>query len=122
MKIPLFVYGTLKRGFPLHKHLKEARFLGEAELSNYLMYDLGWYPGIVPGPGKVRGEVYEVSLATLALLDEIEAEGEEYERRLLPVRLSDGRTIEAFVYIYLGEVSRRPLVKEGVWEKKTPRE
>lgn len=118
MKIYVFVYGTLKRGFSLHKYLRGARFLGEAELEGFLMYDLGWYPGIVPGPGRVRGELYEVSPALLAVLDEVEEEGEEYERRLLPVRLSDGCTIEAFVYVYRGKISERPVLREGVWEKR----
>lgn len=102
----------------MHKYLAKAKFLGEAELSGYVMYDLGWYPGIKPGRGKIHGEVYEIDLGTLALLDEIEEEGKEYERRLLPVQLKDGSVLKAFVYVYRGDVSRRPVVKSGCWTKK----
>ncbi len=118
MKIYVFVYGTLKRGFSLHKYLAEAKFLGEAKLSGYEMYDLGWYPGIKSGKGEIYGEVYEVEPGTLAVLDEIEDEGEEYERCLLPVQLKDGQIIDAFVYIYRGDVSGCPVVKSGCWTKK----
>ncbi len=118
MKLYVFVYGTLKQGLSLHKYLAGAKFLGEAELSDHVMYDLGWYPGIKPGRGKIYGEVYEIDPGTLALLDEIEDEGKEYERRLLPVRLKDGEVLKAFVYVYRGEVSGYPVVKSGCWTKR----
>ncbi len=44
-----------------------SKFLGEAEPSDYVTYDLGWYPRIKPGRGKIHGEVYEIDLGTLAL-------------------------------------------------------
>ena len=118
MFFKLFVYGTLKRGFRLHSFLKKARYLGEATLSGFKMYDLGWYPAIVPGKGCVQGELYEVDWKTLLLIDEVEEEGEEYRRELLEVELEDGRRLEAFVYVYLGDVSERLEVKSGRWEKK----
>ncbi len=82
------------------------------------MYDLGWYPAILPGEGVVSGELYEVDWATLLLLDEVEEEGEEYERRLLSVELEDGRREEAFVYVYRKGIHGQPRVQEGVWQKK----
>ncbi len=114
----VFVYGTLKRGFPLHHHLRGARYLGRAWLRGFVMYDLGWYPAILPGEGVVSGELYEVDWATLLLLDEVEEEGEEYERRLLSVELEDGRREEAFVYVYRKDLKGQPRVQEGVWQKK----
>ena len=92
--------------------------MGEARLSGFEMFDLGWYPGIVPGEGSVQGELYEVDWKTLLLLDEVEAEGEEYERRLLPVEMEDGRLEEAFVYVYRRRPQGAPRVKEGRWEKR----
>ncbi len=118
MPIYLFVYGTLKRSFSLHKYLQGACFLGEGYIKGFEMYDLGSYPGIVPGNGIVYGEVYQVYPADLALVDEIEAEGEEYQRRLVPVFLASGDVLEAFVYVYLGDVSLRPVVANGIWSKK----
>ncbi len=118
MRFKIFVYGTLKKGFRLHPYLSRASYLGEAELEGFKMYDLGRYPGIVSGKGKVYGEVYEVDLKTLLLLDEIEEEGEEYERRLLEVKLKDGRRVRAFVYIYRGDISGKKEIKSGRWEKR----
>ncbi len=118
MRLRVFVYGTLKRGFPLHKHLSSARFLGYGKLLGFEMYDLGWYPGIVPGKGEVFGEVYEIDLKTLMILDLIEDEGEEYERKLLPVTMEDGSTISAFVYVFKADVSNKRKVKDGLWRKK----
>ncbi len=117
MKFYVFVYGTLKRGFCLHKYLQGATFLGEAYLDGFEMYDLGSYPGIVSGKGRVWGEVYAVGPGTLAVLDEIEDEGEEYERRLVRVRLKKGQDLEAFVYVYKGDVSRARQVSSGKWSK-----
>ncbi len=121
MKFRVFVYGTLKRGFPLHRYLAGARFLGEARLEGFEMFDLGWYPGIVPGEGVVYGEVYDVGPGTLALLDEIEDEGEEYERRWLPVEMEDGKRLEAFVYVYRKGIRDKRKVPSGRWEKRSSR-
>ncbi|WP_457756118.1 gamma-glutamylcyclotransferase family protein [Thermodesulfatator indicus] len=118
MRYLVFVYGTLKKGFRLHRYLKDAKFLGKACLSGYDMYDLGWYPGIVPGPGTVYGEVYEIDLKTLFILDEVEDEGQEYERKILPVKLEDGKVVHAFVYVYKGPVENKLKVKDGLWLKK----
>ncbi len=117
MKFRVFVYGTLKKGFSLHRYLAGTRFLGEAKLSGFEMYDLGWYPGIVPGKGVIYGEVYEIGPGTLALLDEIEDEGKEYQRKLLKVELPDGRELEAFVYVYQGPVTGKVRVPGGRWTK-----
>ncbi len=118
MKFKIFVYGTLKKGFPLHTYLEGANFLGPAYLEGYEMYDLGWYPGIVPGKGRVVGELYEVDWHTLLLLDEVEEEGEEYERQKLRVKLPSGEEEEAFVYVYKGDLKGKNRVEEGVWRKK----
>ncbi len=117
MEIYVFVYGTLKRGFCLHKYLHGSRFVGEALLEGFKMYDLGSYPGIIPGQGLVWGEVYQVPPGVLALLDEIEDEGEEYERRLVWVRLKGGGALEAFVYVYKDDVSGAQEVPSGKWSK-----
>jgi len=118
VRFKVFVYGTLKRGFRLHRFLAGARYLGEAKVSGFKMYDLGWYPGIVPGEGLVHGELYEVDLKTLLLLDEVEAEGEEYDRRLCEVITEDGRKTWAFVYVYRGKADPAREVKSGRWQKK----
>ena len=81
--IRLFVYRTLKRGFPLHEAgLAGQRFVGAYRTVNA-------YPMIVGGPWftpmmfdeagsglRVRGELYEVESARIATIDSIEHIGE----------------------------------------------
>jgi len=80
----LFAYGTLKRGEPGHELMIGARFV-----STVMKTGLKWvrgtdYPSAVPGDtlDYVVGEIWEVGVGDLPLLDEYE--GENYERVLLP--------------------------------------
>jgi len=114
----VFVYGTLKRGCRNHRFLRGARFLGEAALADFAMYRVASYPGIVPFPGeRVTGEVYEVDARTLQRLDMLEDEGELYERRLLTVTKADGEMLEAWVYVWKGDVPEKKRIETGTWEE-----
>ncbi|MDM9644843.1 gamma-glutamylcyclotransferase family protein [Rhizobium sp. S163] len=80
----VFIYGTLKRGFPLfEKGLHGARYLGDVEtIELYPMYIAGSFYGPMmldrPGEGlQVRGELFEVEEGRLQTLDELEAVGQE---------------------------------------------
>jgi gamma-glutamylcyclotransferase (GGCT)/AIG2-like uncharacterized protein YtfP len=80
-KTLVFVYGTLKRGLSNHNWMRGQTFLDEARTqTNYRMFDLGGYPGMVEAEGgvSVEGEVWEVDAAGLSRLDVLEgvAEGE----------------------------------------------
>jgi gamma-glutamylaminecyclotransferase len=63
----LFVFGTLKRGFPLAPALDGARYLGAFRtVERYPMLVAGeWFaPMLLPQPGRgehVAGELYEVT-------------------------------------------------------------
>ena len=93
--IPLFVYGTLRRGERNHDKLKGAEFLGERVLFGYTR-TIGIGPAIVPNneDDYILGELYSVRPNVLEEIDEYE--GEEYPREL--VSLEDGS--EAYAYIY----------------------
>lgn len=115
----LFVYGTLRRGQPLHAHLGAAEFLGRGTVPGRLL-DLGAYPGLIPAsdalalPGvtpepaggeRVHGELYRSEDADLlARLDELEDHRPTdpgqglFLRCRLGVRLEDGRELEAWGY------------------------
>jgi gamma-glutamylcyclotransferase (GGCT)/AIG2-like uncharacterized protein YtfP len=74
----LFVYGALRRGFPLHHHLKRmgAEFVAAGKVQAEL-FDSGKYPGArkCSKPGKaVEGEVYRLHRTANALkvLDQVE--------------------------------------------------
>lgn len=112
MSAYLFVYGTLRREarHPMHRLLaRHAEYRGEARYAGRL-YDLGRYPGVVPAPGApaVRGELYRMRRpqALLPALDRYEGCTDtseapaEYRRERQPVLCTDGRWVEAWVYLY----------------------
>ncbi len=86
--VKLFVYGTLKQGFCRNSYLNGQQFLGTARTTaNYRLFDCGSYPGLVTASAirvdglPVKGEVWCVDAACLAILDEVEAVGEGLYRR-----------------------------------------
>lgn len=111
-KSNLFVYGTLMSGQANHEaYLADSRLLGHGEIRPFTMYDLGHYPGIVPGGGTLRGELYEIDEGTRAALDQLEGEGSLFLRRALRVRLTEGgRTMVAESYIFNGDVAGCPRI------------
>ena len=81
----VFVYGTLRRRGSHHYLLSRGRYLGQyVTPAVYTMYDLGDYPAVIAGGRhRICGEVYRISLHTLARLDEYEACPDEYYRYLI---------------------------------------
>lgn len=111
----LFVYGTLKRGQPLHELLEGASFLGEGWVEGFALYDLGAWPAAYPEKtGRIWGEVYEVPEGLLPLLDQVE---DEYRRETIIVELPEGRRVLAQMYVYRGSLSGKRRLLSGRWEK-----
>ncbi|MEW6646501.1 MAG: gamma-glutamylcyclotransferase family protein [Pseudomonadota bacterium] len=122
----LFVYGTLRQGGanPMHDFLaRESDFIAHATWQGRL-YRVDFYPGAVPSddPAEVvHGEVYRLRrpLFALAELDRYEACGPgfalptEYVRELRQVRLHNGHTIAAWVYVYNRPVEGLELIPGG---------
>lgn len=124
----VFVYGTLKKGFMNHGLIKDQRFLGEArtEYSNFVMLDLGSYPGVVKtlgdGHEKIEGELYNLDDQAMEACDRLEGHPDFYCRELTPVELVEsGATVFAWIYIYQGDLGgKRTMPQLGVcskWEK-----
>jgi len=99
--VKVFVYGTLMRGHVNHTYyLSNSKFLGDAELSGYAMYNVSSFPGIVTEQSEmVKGEVYSVDAETLRKLDNLEGEGSLYIRKMVDLQLNN-ETIQGFVYIW----------------------
>ncbi len=87
----VFVYGSLKHGYALHRLLQSQQFLSVAVTQPlYRLFDLGRYPGLVEWPQglAIRGEVYEVDLDCLRRLDAAEGVSEcLYTRRPVALQL-----------------------------------
>jgi gamma-glutamylcyclotransferase (GGCT)/AIG2-like uncharacterized protein YtfP len=112
----LFAYGTLMRGYPLHAVLAgRARFVGTGSVPGQLL-DLGRYPGLVSGRGRVRGEIYRFGdTQLLPALDR--EEGYNFERRRTMATLADGRRVRAWIYRYRGRRERAVLIPEGDYRR-----
>jgi gamma-glutamylaminecyclotransferase len=113
MGFTLFVYGTLKRGKPLHFYLQRAQFLGvgvTADRYPLILAEEGWYPYLLDLPGKgyrVTGELYSIDYPTLKVIDRVEEYPDYYIRKKIPVEvvepapnspLKRGEKIEALCY------------------------
>ncbi|MDJ0722428.1 MAG: gamma-glutamylcyclotransferase family protein [Desulfobacterales bacterium] len=94
METLVFVYGTLKSGFPNHaRFLGNARRVGEfqtVEAFPLVLSGERHSPCLIDRPGAgeaVQGEVYAVDAATLAALDGLErtAAADGYHRRAITV-------------------------------------
>ena len=104
----LFVYGSLKQGFP-NAHVNAGRrvpgsFRTLQRLPFYLV-GAGHLPCLVLQPGhglQVLGQLFEVSATDLAAMDRLERVGEPqgYSRVCIEVQqVDDGRVLEADVYV-----------------------
>jgi allophanate hydrolase len=96
--VPLFViYGTFMRGQPGHANLKGARFVEAVETApRYRLFEVdGRWPALVEDDDGVAtaAELYEIELAHVARLAELEPPGWVSA----PVELADGRTVDAFL-------------------------
>lgn len=108
----LFVYGSLKEGFPNFHVNKGRRKAGDyCTASPHPLYLFnGQLPGLLPATGgghAVRGQVFDVTPDELALMDRLERVGEPggYRRDEIDVLVLDGSgaavppAFRAFVYL-----------------------
>lgn len=98
----VFVYGTLMKPYGNHALIEDEKFLGNAVLEGYGLYNVSpFFPGIIEQEGAaVKGEVYDINEATLKKLDRLEGEGSLYIRKNVQVILESKEVISAYVYIW----------------------
>jgi len=108
------------RGYPLHRVLgARATFLGGGDARGRLL-DLGRYPGLIDGAGRVRGEIYQLDdPELLPVLDR--EEGYNFERRCAVVTLANGRRARAWIYRYRGPQNRAVPIPDGDYRRVRPR-
>lgn len=100
------LYGTLMRSFGRQARLGVARMLRFERrcVIRGLLFDLGPYPGLIAGQGRVEAELYRVrDSAALKVLDEFEGSAPPFGPRALfvrrRVRLLEPR-VEAWAYFF----------------------
>jgi gamma-glutamylcyclotransferase (GGCT)/AIG2-like uncharacterized protein YtfP len=102
------------RGLSRHPLLASgARFLGPGTVRGRLL-DLGRYPGLVPGAGRVQGELYRIDRAELLPVLDRE-EGYNFQRRWGLVSRPDGCRVRAWLYRYCGARGRGRPIPTGCW-------
>ena len=108
------------RGYALHRVLApRSTFLGHGGVRGRLL-DLGRYPGLIDGAGRVRGEVYRLDdPELLPVLDR--EEGYNFERRRAIVTLANGRRVRAWVYHHRGPQNRAVPIPGGDYRRVRPR-
>jgi gamma-glutamylcyclotransferase (GGCT)/AIG2-like uncharacterized protein YtfP len=111
----LFVYGTLRRGGPMHALLEPgARWVAAARLRGRL-YDLGPFPGLCEGRRGdwVQGELYRIREAgLLEVLDRYE--GRAFRRVVREALPADGGApVPAWVYLFAGSLRGRRRIASG---------
>lgn len=115
--IPIFVYGTLRRG-ESNAHIlthssKNRKKEGLFTLTGYDMYSIcSSFPGIIPGEGSVIGEVYLVDYDTLERLDILEGVPSLYKRQR--VKLSDNSIVQTYIFQQT-KMPERDKIYSGDW-------
>lgn len=123
MSLPfLAAYGTLMRAFgqlerfELEEHLtfqSRCRFRGE-------LYDLGTFPGAVPGSDVIHGELFRLESSSVwRVLDDYEGYVPEQEGTSLFVRrkvsLLEPSSTQVWIYWYNEDPAGQPRVSSGDW-------
>lgn len=119
----LVAYGTLMRSFGGPERLGVAdqlSFVAEGRFAG-LLYDLGRFPGAMPGDGVVHGELFRLrDPQAWTVIDRYEGYNADREKTSLFVRrrvtLEHPADQTAWVYWYNGDVSGHPRVPSGNWE------
>jgi gamma-glutamylcyclotransferase (GGCT)/AIG2-like uncharacterized protein YtfP len=121
-------YGTLRAGYKAHARLglgSALVYAGKCRLQGKL-YNLGRYPGFVPGTARAEGEVYRISdPAVLARLDAFEGYDprkpgrSRYLRKIVSVPRAHGSAVRvpAWIYVFNGATAGLLEVPGGVWPR-----
>jgi gamma-glutamylcyclotransferase (GGCT)/AIG2-like uncharacterized protein YtfP len=113
----LFVYGTLRRGAPMHALLeRDVAWVAEARIRGRL-YDLGAFPGLTDGEQHelVQGELYRITTKDPErLLDTLDRyEGRAFKRVVREVQPQPGAPVRAWVFLFEGSVRGKSRIASG---------
>jgi len=115
----LFAYGTLMQGYFLHRVIADRATYLESGSVRGALVDLGRYPGLLEGNGRVVGEVYRIETPELLPVVDRE-EGYNFQRYRTLVTLGGGRRVRAWAYRYRGPRERATLIADGDYRRVRP--
>lgn len=107
------------RGYGLHDLLARGADFVALGTARGRLLDLGRYPGVVQGRGRVTGEVYRLrDPQVLPAVDR--AEGVQFLRGHTLVTLADGGRARAWIYRYRGPRERAVPIPDGDYRRARP--
>jgi gamma-glutamylcyclotransferase (GGCT)/AIG2-like uncharacterized protein YtfP len=111
----LFAHGTFRKGGRNNNLIESAISLGHAVTEqDYALYTIKGKPVVTKLPQtKIKGEVYAVSDEALTLVDRLEGHPRINKRDLVPVKLEDGNTVEAWLYFHIQPLRESVLIESG---------
>jgi len=120
----LFVYGTLMQGQKRHFELAECgvQLLGQARIAARLFEIPGEdFPGAIPGPETVYGELYLMTAPRdcLRKMDEIEGCDEGLFERVLIDAYLDDHKVKAWTYFYALPIGEAMPLSRGVFRARS---
>ncbi len=123
--VRVFVYGTLKMGFPLffHEGLMANRVEAFPARIRGELYDLGLFPALrLNSDDAVAGEVhvFKNPEETLEILDEMEGyfgpgQVNNYNRREVDAVSAERERITCFTYEYAEDLPKEYKIEDGRW-------
>ena len=116
----VFVYGTLMKGMIREKVMEDGSDFYCKGTAKGILYDIGDYPGMIPGEGTIHGEVYKATdmFQFIQYLDRIEGYvGDNclFERKIQQIDTATGK-IWAYVYHYAQPLESFDEIASGSWK------
>ena len=118
----LFAHGTLRQGGRSNGLIAGAASLGRAETAeDYALFIIKNKPVVTKRPvTKIKGEVYTVTDDMLTLVDRFEGHPRINKRDMVPVKLEDGSTVEAWLYFHIQPLRESVLIESGEYTDLNP--
>lgn len=99
MPTKIFVYGSLKRGYPNHELIAGQEYLGQARTENgYKLYEVVLPVLVIEGDDYIEGELYNCDDNAIFYLDRLEGHPALYTR--LPVRVVGHNCVQSYVWTH----------------------
>ena len=96
------VYGTLKKGHGnYYNYLSDSKMLGSGTTRDKYPLVIQGLPYLVENKGvghNVEVDVFKVSSEVFSSLDRLEGHPTWYQRKQIPIKMNDGKTITAWIY------------------------
>jgi len=101
----LFVYGTLMPDYPNYRQIEDLVIDHKPGMIEGVLVDLGAYPALIEGEGRVKGVVFEMDADALEITDRIEGFHPNrdrclYLRQKTVVMLETKEQVTAWTYLF----------------------